>query len=165
MRRKDREITDTAVIHDVIRHNNSAVMSLIDHDKPYGVMLNYAPLFQDGTVSLIFHGATEGRKVDCLRHNPAASIFINDHGVEKVLLKGEKPSGQSTTQYRSVILSGTVRLIDDIAEKRKLAALFLGHFGSHGIDMPPDQALAATQFFLFTADEMTGKQNMTDNGD
>lgn len=159
MRRKDREITDFNLIADIIRKNNSAVVSMVDGDKPYGVMVNYAPVMDGRSVSLVFHGAAEGRKVSCLRANPAASIFINDRCAEEVILKGDKPSGRSTTHYRSVMLQGTVRLVDDLEEKRPLAKAFLEHFGHSGVEMPPDQALAVTQFFLFTAGEITGKQN------
>lgn len=160
MRRKDREITDFNLIAEIVRENNSAVVSMIDGDKPYGVMLNYAPVFRDNNISLIFHGATEGRKIDCLRKNPAASIFINDCKAEKVILTDGKPSGNTTTHYRSVVLAGKVQIVDDIDERRRLIEIFLRHFSSGDILMPPDQMLLHTQVFLFSADEISGKQNV-----
>jgi len=160
MRRKDREITDFALIADIVRQNNSAVVSMIDGDRPYGVMLNYAPIITDNCISLIFHGATEGRKMDCLHRNPAVSIFINDRKTEEIVLKGEKPSGNTTTRYRSVVLAGDVHIVDDLSERRRLCGLFLSHFGTDGIEMPPEQMLAHTQFLLFTAKEISGKQNI-----
>lgn len=161
MRRKDREITDFRQIADVVQRNNSAVVSMIDGDKPYGVMLNYAPIVSDGGIELIFHGATEGRKVDCLRRNSAASVFINDRQVEEVVLTDGKASGNTTTHYRSVVLGGEVRLVDGMDERRRLCEVFLRHFGEEGgIEMPPEQMLTRTQFFLFTAKEISGKQNV-----
>lgn len=160
MRRKDREITDFSLIGDIVRRNNSAVVSMVDGDKPYGVMLNYAPIITDNGISLIFHGATAGRKIDCLRRNPAASVFINDKETETVVFPDGKPSGHTTTHYRSVVLAGDVRIVDDLAERRRLCEIFLKHFGSGEIEMPPEQMLAMTQFFLFTADEISGKQSL-----
>ena len=160
MRRKDREITDFSQIAEIVERNNSAVVSMVDGDKPYGVMLNYAPVITGNGVSLIFHGATEGRKVDCLRRNPSASVFINDREVEEVVLRGERPSGKTTTHYRSVILAGEVQIVDDLQERRRLCEIFLRHFGTTDIEMPPEQMLARTQFFLFTAEEISGKQNV-----
>lgn len=160
-RRQEREITDPAVIADILKSNNSAVVSLVDGDRPYGVMMNYAPVLYDDTVQLIFHGATAGRKLDCIRRNPHASIFVNDRLAENVSLNGEHPSGRSTTRYRSVVLQGKMELIDDIAERRHLAGVFLRHFSPDGtIEPPPDQALAVTQFLLFTAEAVSGKQNL-----
>ena len=163
-RRRDREITDFRVIADILRANQAAAVSLVDGDRPYGVMLNYAPVIRDDdhTVQLIFHCATAGRKLDCLRRNAAAAIFVNDTRAEHIDLMGDRPSGHSTTRYRSVLLQGRIRLVDDLAERRRLAAPFLRHFASAdgAIEMPPDAALAATQFLLFTADAISGKQNL-----
>lgn len=160
MRRKDREITDFSLIGEIVRRNNSAVVSMVDGDKPYGVVMNYAPIITDDGISLIFHGAREGRKVDCLRRNPAASVFINDKATETVVFPDGRPSGHTTTHYRSVILAGEVRIVDDLDERRKLCEIFLKHFGTGDIEMPPDQMLTMTQFFLFTANEVTGKQSL-----
>lgn len=160
MRRKDREITDFNVITQIVTQNNSATMSLVDGERPYGVMVNYAPIIGDNSIELVFHGATEGRKIDCIRRNPHACFFINDVASEAVLLKGEKPSERSTTRYRSVVLEGTVSLVDDLAERRRLAEPFLKHFGHGGIEMPSERMLAMTQFFLFKAEIISGKQNL-----
>lgn len=160
MRRKDREITDFIHIAEIVERNNSAVVSMVDGDKPYGVMLNYAPIITANGVSLIFHCATEGRKIDCLRRNPAASVFINDREAEAVVLTDGRPSGKTTTHYRSVVLAGEVQIVDDLSERRRLCEIFLRHFGTADIEMPPDSVLAKTQFFLFKADEISGKQNV-----
>lgn len=163
-RRRDREITDFAVIADILRGNHTAAVSLVDGDRPYGVMLNYAPVIRDDdhTIRLIFHCATAGRKLDCIRRNPAASIFVNDARAERIDLQGDRPSGNSTTRYRSVILQGSIRLADDLAERRRLAETFLRHYAPADVpvDLPPDAALAATQFLVFTAEAVSGKQNL-----
>ena len=163
-RRRDREITDFRVIADILRTNHTAAVSLVDGDRPYGVMLNYAPDLRDDDprVRLIFHCATAGRKLDCLRRNDCAAVFVNDVRAERLDLMGDRPSGRSTTRYRSVLLQGRIRLVDDLAERRRLAESFLRHFASDDapVDLPPDAALAATQFLVFTAEAVSGKQNL-----
>ncbi|MGE4564632.1 MAG: pyridoxamine 5'-phosphate oxidase family protein, partial [Victivallaceae bacterium] len=101
MRKKNREITDPAIWREILDANNTAVLSMIDGGEPYGVMMNYAPVYQGDRIKLLFHAALEGRKVDCLRSHPQVSVFINDAGRTKIINAGAE-SAHWTTHYRSL---------------------------------------------------------------
>lgn len=161
MRRKDREILDPGIFREILMANNSAYVSLVDNGAPYGIMMNYAPRFLGGEIQLLFHGAQEGRKIDCLRQCPQACVFINDRQAEAVSLQGERPSGRTTTHYRSLILQGTMHFLPDGEEKRLAAQCFLQHFAQGGgeVEMPPEAMLAKTAFLLFRPASITGKAN------
>lgn len=157
MRRRDREISDPAELREILDANNTAVLSMIDDGEPYGVMMNYAPVYEGDEITLLFHSALAGRKIDCLRRNPAVSILINDFGRTKVIDAGAR-GFDWTTHYRSAVLTGNVRFIDDFAERRPAAERFMRHYYGGPIELP-DAALRATLFFEVKVERITGKQN------
>ena len=71
---------------------------------------------------------------------------------------------ESQRQLRLFLLGlcGDGQLADDLAERRRLAETFLRHYAPADapVDLPPDAALAATQFLVFTAEAVSGKQNL-----
>ena len=94
----------------VLRRATSGVLSLISPDGfPYGVPLSYALV--DGVI--VFHGALEGQKIDCIRRDNRASFCVVD--ADDVVPE------KYTTAYRSVIVRGANRHRDGRkAEARSL---------------------------------------------
>ena len=82
-----------------------------DGGYPYAVPLSY--VWKDG--KLYFHWATAGHKLDAVRRDSRASFCVVDQ--DRVVPE------EYTTYYRSVIVFGRVRLLDDPAEKRRAAEL------------------------------------------
>lgn len=157
MRRAEREITDFKILQEIIRENNSAVISMVDGEIPYGVMMNYAPVFENDKVKFIFHGAKEGRKIDCLRKNPSVSLFIND--IKRMeIISGGAISSKWTTYYRSIIATGKIRFIEDLREKMFIAECFMRHY-TDGEILLPESALNATIFFELIPEQISGKEN------
>lgn len=72
MRRKEREITDRAVMEEIIQGTEVCRMGLCDGGTPYVVPMNFG--YQDGKVYM--HSAVEGRKLDTIRKNPEARPFF-----------------------------------------------------------------------------------------
>ncbi|MGN0866400.1 MAG: pyridoxamine 5'-phosphate oxidase family protein [Oligosphaeraceae bacterium] len=161
MRRKDREILDPRIFREILEENNTVFVALVDQGLPYGILMHYAPWFSGDSPALILHCAKEGRKIECLRQSPRACLFIHDKGEAKVILNGDRPSGRTTTHYRSLMLQGTMRFLPDGEEKRQAARILLTHFAPKGgeIEMPPESALEKTEFLLFQPEEITGKSN------
>ncbi len=157
IRRSACAITDFATIAEIVRGNNSAVLSMVDGVTPYGVMMNYAPVFDGEELRLIFHGAASGRKTDCLKNNPAVSVFINDAAKTQIVDAGSE-SARWTTRYRSVVLAGEVCFAAGLSEKQRMAEAFMRHYTAGEIRLP-DAALNAAAFFAFTARHVSGKQN------
>ena len=157
MRRKERNITNPETIKEILKANHLAVVSMIDGNIPYAVMMNYAPEWKGEEVRLIFHCAKAGRKFDCLNQNPFVSVFINDENREQVINAG-KESCKWTTHYRSIILSGKIRFIEDLSSKRQMAKVFMLHYTDGEIELS-EVMLNSILFLELKPQLISGKQN------
>ena len=91
----------------VLLRCSAGVLALTgDKAFPYAVPLSYV---YDGE-HIYFHSATEGHKIDAIQRNPNASFAVID--------QDEVIPEKYTTAYRSVVVFGSVRIIDDEVEKR-----------------------------------------------
>lgn len=109
MRRKKQTMT-TEEIKAVLHRGTSGVLALSgDGDYPYAVPISYV---YDGE-KLYFHCAREGHKLDAVKRNRKASFCIIDQD-----LVAPK---EYTSYYRSVILFGQIRVLEQ--EQEKLAAI------------------------------------------
>ena len=94
----------------VLLRGSAGVLALTgDKAFPYAVPLSYV---YDGE-HIYFHSATEGHKIDAILRNPNASFAVID--------QDEVIPEKYTTAYRSVIVFGSIRIIDDEVEKRATA--------------------------------------------
>ena len=94
----------------VLLRCSAGVLALTgDKAFPYAVPLSYV---YDGE-HIYFHSATEGHKIDAIQRNPNASFAVID--------QDEVIPEKYTTAYRSVIVFGSIRIIDDAVEKRAAA--------------------------------------------
>lgn len=92
----------------VLEEGTSGVLAVTgDGGWPYAVPLSY--VWQDG--KLYFHCALSGHKLDAIRADSRVSFCVigQDHIVPE----------EYTTYYRSVIVFGRARVLDDPAEKRR----------------------------------------------
>jgi nitroimidazol reductase NimA-like FMN-containing flavoprotein (pyridoxamine 5'-phosphate oxidase superfamily) len=109
MRRKEREIKDVVIIHQILSQSSVCRLAIHDEPFPYIVPMNYG--YADGNI--YFHCALEGRKLDLLRKNNKVGFEIE---YDSEVVKGAI-SCQWTTRYRSVIGTGEVEIIDEAEEK------------------------------------------------
>ena len=112
MRRKKQALDEQGCL-DVLRRGEWGVLGLLGDDGyPYTVPLNY--VFCDGR--LYFHCAREGHKMDALMSCDKASFCVVD--------KSDLLPSKITTLFRSVIVFGRLRVIDDQETRvRSLTAL------------------------------------------
>lgn len=106
MRRKKQALPkeDCAAI---LNRGMSGVLALAgDDDYPYAVPISYV---YDGE-RLYFHCAKSGHKLDAIFRNPKASFCVID--------KDEIVPEEYTTYFRSVIVFGKIRILEDDGEKR-----------------------------------------------
>lgn len=88
------------------------VLSVLgENGYPYGVPLNF--MWHEG--KLYFHGAREGHKLDALAAHDKASFTVLDEGTRE--------EGQWWLTFRSVIVFGRVRRIEDEARAREILML------------------------------------------
>lgn len=107
MRRFKQALT-TEEIKEILTKNTSGVLALIDKEGfPYAVPLSY--VFHGN--SLYFHGAKTGHKMEAMLSNPKASFCIID--------QDQVVSERFTTFYRSALVFGTMRILEDSKEKEE----------------------------------------------
>ena len=151
MRRHEREITDTAELHAVLRKATVVEVAMVDQGRPYVVPLNFG--YADGCLYL--HGAREGRKVSILRRSPA--VCFNAFTDEAIIPGAGPASCNFTSRYRSVTGEGRVEFLDGDDAKRQGLDVILGHYASGPFTYAPE-AIAKTCVFRVVIESMTGKK-------
>ena len=78
MRRKDREVKDYDEIIDILSRCKILHLALTSEGKPYSVPLNFGYVLEEDAdtkkLSLYFHCAPEGKKLDAIKENPELSF-------------------------------------------------------------------------------------------
>lgn len=106
---------DAAFAYEVLERAPFVTVSMTRPDgTAYGLPLSLARL---GERTFYFHGALEGEKMDCIRHNPTVSLSA----VSKCVPTMGPKDGNFTLQYRSAVAVGRAEIVDDPEEK--IAAL------------------------------------------
>lgn len=107
MRRFKQQLTDQQSI-EILRAATSGVLALCGDDmQPYGVPLSH--VYADN--KLYFHSALNGHKLDLIGQNENVSFTV--------IAKDEIHPETYTTHFRSVIAFGSIRIIEDEAEKMR----------------------------------------------
>ncbi|MDR1785691.1 MAG: pyridoxamine 5'-phosphate oxidase family protein [Spirochaetaceae bacterium] len=157
MRRNDKEITDTAEKLRIIAECKVCRLALCDRGLPYIVPLNYGYAFDGGVLTLYFHGAREGRKIDIIRVNNTACFEV-DCGQKLI----EPAQGDGACKYgyafKSVVGWGKITFVEDRAEKTGALSLLMAHQTGSSRAFRFDQAaVERVLVFKMTVEEFTGK--------
>lgn len=165
MRRKDREVKDFDEIIDILSRCKVLHLALISDGKPYSVPVNFGYIVSEENggkkLSVYFHGAGEGKKLDAIKQNSAVS-FCAETGME---VSGGGDACDWTCYYESVIGFGTASILDGKAERAQgLDALMLhnGYKLPAGIKTIAYNAmyLAKTAVVKIDVNEITGKRHL-----
>ncbi len=147
MRRCERQLSIDEAI-EILSKVDYGVLSVIgDNGYPYGVPVNYA--YVDG--KLYFHSTSQdSHKLDAIRQNNKVCFTV----VSKHDILLEKLS----TNYESVVLFGTARIIDEPSEKAQAIGKMMGVLG-HGTKYAADHGCTATAYVMveITPEHITGK--------
>lgn len=122
MRRKDREVTGEA-IREIIDSCRVARIAMIDGDKPYIVPMNFGYFMQENELTLFFHCAMEGKKLDVLRQNNRVFFEMD---CEHELIEKTNPCSYSFA-YASVMGDGVASFIENTQEKLAAFELLMLH--------------------------------------
>jgi nitroimidazol reductase NimA-like FMN-containing flavoprotein (pyridoxamine 5'-phosphate oxidase superfamily) len=164
MRKADREVKSVSDIRGVLDRCDTCRIGLATGGAPYIVPLNFGFELVEGEpgatakLTLWFHCATEGRKLDLI---DAGGEGGSDAGFEMdtdhELVTGES-SCKFTMNYASVIGSGKLRRVTDSAEKLHGLKAIMAHYG--GEDLPFNEAvLARTCVLRLDATEFACKRH------
>lgn len=156
MRRKDREIESVEEILEILDRCAVCRLGLAQDGQPYIVPLNYGYAWEGGKLTLYFHSAGEGRKLDILRENNRACFEV-DGGHR--LLEAADPCGHSFA-YESVIGFGRVDFLTEREEKTAALNRLMQHQTGKDAAYPySDAQLDAVTIYRLTVSSFTGKRN------
>jgi nitroimidazol reductase NimA-like FMN-containing flavoprotein (pyridoxamine 5'-phosphate oxidase superfamily) len=151
MRRSEREITDRALIDDIIRRAQVCRLGLLDGELPYIVPLSFG---YDGQ-TLYFHCAPQGRKLDLIRRQPRVCFEFD---IMENLIEAAEACHWGV-RYQSVMGTGTAEIVADAAGKRQALAAVMAHYAPGGTYAFPDAAIACTGALRVTIESIAGKQS------
>ncbi|MDR1231150.1 MAG: pyridoxamine 5'-phosphate oxidase family protein [Spirochaetaceae bacterium] len=155
MRRKDREITVIEEKMEIIAKNKVCRLGLSKDNFPYIVPLNYGYSFENNTLVLYFHGATEGKKMDIIKENTNACFEIDFEGR---LIESENPCSYSYA-FKSIIGFGKIIMMSSTEEKIAGLNKIMSHqTGKETIYDFPEDVLRHVAVYKMAVEEFTGKQ-------
>ena len=147
MRRAKQELSKEECI-EILTNEPRGVLALLgDYDYTYALPMTH--VYVDGKI--YFHGAQTGHKNDAVKYHDKISYCVMDNGVLN-------DDGWSYT-FRSVIVFGTIRTLDDDDEKiDRLTYLGDKFFPTHEETVDEIRRLLhKTEVFEITIDLMSGK--------
>ncbi len=156
MRRSDRRIDDPGEITGILQEAEYGHLALVDGGRPYLVALNYGFSVDGDQITLYFHCAPEGRKLDCIRKNPCG-CFMVESGVR--LVSAGPESCKWTAHYRSAVLEGKLELIESLPEKRAALSCLMKHFDPGHELKAPDKMMDMLAILKMNVEHVSGKQN------
>jgi nitroimidazol reductase NimA-like FMN-containing flavoprotein (pyridoxamine 5'-phosphate oxidase superfamily) len=154
MRRKDREITSLNEIVEIIDKCDVCRIALSENNIPYIVPMNFGFEVIDKTITLYFHCASDGKKLDILRKNNNV-CFEMDCGHE--LLEGKNACSYSM-KYESVIGNAIAEFITDINEKEHALNMLMKKYTSDKEHNFNEEMLNMLTIFKLKTTEFTGKR-------
>lgn len=156
MRRKDRLVTEESEIRHILDACGILHLGLYDEGRIYVVPVNYSYTYEEGKLSLFFHGATAGLKKELIEKDGRAG-FEMDTG-ENVIPHKSNPA-LYTNAYMSIIGSGRVTIVEGNEEKKEILTDFMKQIS--GKDwIITDGMLKGCEVYRLDADEFQAKRNM-----
>ena len=147
MRRYKQELTEEECISILTAEPRGVLALLGDEDYPYAIPMSH--VYADGKI--YFHGAKEGHKNDAVKKYPKASYCVVDKGIKR--------ENEWWYTFKSVIVFGKIRTLDEKSEKIEK----LRHLGNKFFPTPEEtekeieRLLDRTEVFELTIDHMSGK--------
>jgi nitroimidazol reductase NimA-like FMN-containing flavoprotein (pyridoxamine 5'-phosphate oxidase superfamily) len=151
VRRKDREITDSEELKQVLKSTRYVTIALCMDNEPYLVSLSHG--YDEPRNCLYFHCADEGKKLVYLKANSKVwGQAVQDYGV----------TDECDYAYTSVHFKGTVSLIDDLREKQHAMEVMvrqLSESPEEKLARIKSEKLAKTTMGRIDVSYMTGKKH------
>lgn len=153
MRRKDRLVSDSQDIFEILKRCEVCHLAFYDEGFPYIVPLNFGAVERDGSFELYFHGAKVGKKLDLLRTNPHVGFSMSCS--HKLIEKEE--ACEYTMEYESVCGNGILEELEDEYKTQALNILMQQYTGKNDYTFP-ENALRAVAVIKLTVKEISGKR-------
>lgn len=153
MRRKAQQLDAERARRLLVSHKSGVLAVLGDGGFPYAVPINYAAEEAGGRISVFFHSAKAGHKVDALAACDKASLAV--------VAKDELVPHEFTTHFVSVIAFGHVRVVADEAGRDhglRLIAQACSADDPEGIEAELAKSASRTLLYEMEVEHLTGKQ-------
>ena len=135
---------------EILERNTRGVLALSgDEGYPYAVPMSY--VYAEGKI--YFHSAKNGHKIDAIQRNEKASFCVIDQ--DQIVPK------KYTTFFRSVIVFGRLRLVEDMEEMRRIAATLAMKYSAdfkEGIPKEINASIRNMAVLELTIDHITAKE-------
>ena len=159
MRRKDREIKDKKDIFDVLGKCDVVRLGFNGAYHPYIVPMNFGFETNGEKLTLWFHCAPEGRKLDLIRRDAHVGFEADcSHN----LIADEKACGY-TMEYESVIGCGDIHICDDNTEKRRGLTAIMQQYAPGREFNFADSELTSVCILRLDVAQVTGKRLFVKN--
>ena len=153
MRRKDREITDKALIEQFIAKEQIIRIAFNDNGDLYIVPVNYGYIYENEKYIFYFHGAKAGRKYKLSKSSPNVGFEID--GVYE-LLEADVACDYSA-KFQSVIGTGRLSIVEDDEEKIKGLNTFMNHISGKSEWSYSKEMVDAVAVFRLEVDKLSCK--------
>jgi len=153
MRRNDSEVTDINDILDIIGRCDVCRIGLNDGDTPYIVPLNFGFEYSGGQLTLFFHCAKEGKKLDLIRNCGRAAFEMDcNHELRYVTEKC-----MCTMAYESVMGRGDVYILAENDRARALDLIMKKYHPAGNAEFNP-ATVSVTECFALKVTEISAKR-------
>lgn len=156
MRRKDREVSDINKILEILDRCSVCRLGLYDkrENEVYMVPLNFAYTLENRELTLYFHSARTGRKLDLLKENLSASFEMDcDHQLATHRLPCEY-----SYRYACLMGKGSVSFLTDASEKASILSLLMKKQSGKDFEIS-EKAAGSVAVFSLKADWFSCKIN------
>ena len=153
MRRKERELTDTAGILDILERCHTLRLGFCGEEYPYVVPVSFGVRREGEQFLLYFHGAKEGTKMERLEREPRVCVEGD------IFYRTEETPYGITTRYESVIGYGKAEKVQGEEAVDGLRAI-CEHYQWHDYPVEGCKNLAMTAVYKIKVEKMTGKRNL-----
>jgi hypothetical protein len=151
MRRKNKQITDSSEMLDILASNRICRLGLSEGGQPHIFPMNYG--YHDNKIYL--HSALAGKKMDIIKANNRVCFEISD----SIELANSQTACNFGTRYRSIIGFGTIHQVIEPAQKDAALKLIMKQqTGVHAWDIPED-ALNKVAILKIEIDTLTAKKS------
>lgn len=155
MRRKDREIVDKDELVKIIDRYKILRLAMQSERGLYILPLNYGYHYGDKRLSLYFHSARSGRKIDILKEN--GSVCFEIDGAHE-LITDATPCKYSSA-YESIIGYGDVVFLQNYDEKSAALNFIMQHQAGRQFQFP-ENAVEGTAVCRLDVSSFTGKHHL-----
>lgn len=154
MRRKDREITDLSEIFDILTECDTIRLAINGSKHPYCVPLSFGAEQSADVITVFFHCAGAGVKVDLIKDNPYVCVEGD------IFIKTDRLSHGITTRYKSVMGFGVCEFLTDKSEIIHGLSLINSHYGYSDYNIEQCGDLSRVLVGKIVIDKIYGKKNL-----